>query len=44
MSEPVRAVLAIFFTLAIIALLVLARGEPNHGSTTQSAAIAAIAV
>ena len=43
MNEPVRAVLAIFFTLAIILLVVLAHGEPDHRSTTQIASIAVVA-
>ena len=39
MNEAVRAVVAIFFTLAIILLVLFARGEPDHGTTTQIAAI-----
>ena len=42
MNEAVRAVLAIFFTLAIILLVLLARGVPDHGTTTQSASSSAV--
>ncbi|HET9345617.1 MAG TPA: hypothetical protein VFO05_07940 [Candidatus Limnocylindrales bacterium] len=43
MNEPVRAVLAIAVALLIVAMLAFARGEPLHGTTTQSASVTVIA-
>ena len=40
MDRPVRGVVAIFVVLAILGLLAFARGEPDHGTTTQSAHVA----
>jgi hypothetical protein len=43
MDSPLRGVVAVFVVLLIIGLLAFARGEPFHGSTTQSASIVVVA-
>jgi hypothetical protein len=43
MDRPVRGVVAIFVVLAILGLLAFARGEPDHGTTTQSARVGVLA-
>ena len=42
MDESFRGVVAVLVVLAIVGLLAFARGEPDHGTTTQSAAIGVI--
>ena len=37
MESPLRGVVAVLVVLLIIGLLAFARGEPDHGTTTQSA-------
>ena len=42
MDRWLRWVFAIVFTLALIGLVVLARGEPRHGEPTPAPAAAAV--
>jgi hypothetical protein len=44
MDGPLRWVVAILFTAAIIGLIVLARGTPEHGEPTAPPAALAIVV
>ena len=43
MENPLRGVVAVLVVLLIIGLLAFARGEPFHGSTTQSATVVVVA-
>ena len=43
MDSPLRGVVAVLVVLLIIGLLAFARGEPFHGSTTQSASVVEVA-